>query len=140
MLTWHVDWITEIPIVLILAHIELSRLNILNFCLHFAATTLSQADFFSVCCIWCLLHCKNKAWRVRNELMVTPCSFKWAWCSKCVWCFKKLYTNCVMSLVATYAQIRFMGKLTTSIYLIYRKRVYCWVWIIPMESLGSILD
>ena len=46
MLTWHVVRNIEIPIIVILAHIELSRLNIFNCCLHFAATTLSQADFF----------------------------------------------------------------------------------------------
>ena len=66
MLTWHIVCIIEIPIVVILAHIELSKLNIFNCFLHFAATTLSQADFFWVCCI-CLLYCKTKAWRVGNE-------------------------------------------------------------------------
>ena len=82
MITWHVVRNTEITIVVILADIELSRLNIFNGHSHFAATTLSQANFFWVCCITCLLHCKTKAWRVENELMVTPCSFVCASCSR----------------------------------------------------------
>ena len=53
---------------------------------------------------------------------------------------KTVHRNCVMGLVVTYVCIRFMGKLTTSINIMYHERVYCCLWIVPMKSLGSILD
>ena len=109
------------------------------------------------------------AWSIGNELMVTLYCFKCAWCSKLqlekfsvtnnlirpllsFWSSyivltpfmkvfqKTVHSNCVTNLVVIYACIRFIGKLTTSIYIIYHIKVYCCLWIIPMESLGSILD
>ena len=82
MLTWHLVHNTEIPVIVILVRVELSRLNILNRHLHSAAATLSQANFFWVCWKWCLLHSKTQTWSVGNEMMVAPCSFKCTWCSK----------------------------------------------------------
>ena len=37
---------------------------------------------------------------------------------------KTVHHNCVMGLVVTYAHIRFMGKLTTAIHILYHERVY----------------
>ena len=37
---------------------------------------------------------------------------------------KTVHHNCVMGLVVTYAHIRFMGKLTTAIHILYHESVY----------------